>query len=83
MTLKMDLANLGDHQSSPWFKPELMSDKYSAFLKTIEEEKYGFFKATETDRLIQTCEEVHNKFQDRTTFVQVGIGALPLVLKCL
>lgn len=48
------------------------------FSNIIEGPDYGFFNVNKRSELLASCEEVYSNYQDKTHFIQVGIGGSSL-----
>ena len=75
MSLKITFSGK-EQLSSNYFEPTYLKSKFELFKDKINDDSIGFFHISSNKSLIEECEAVYQKFQDRTTFVHVGIGGL-------
>ena len=77
--MPFDLTYFGkDTVSGDWFKEDFLQMKMKAFENIINDTSYGFFHVTKDESLLKSCEDVYQRFNNKKTFVQVGIGGSSL-----
>jgi glucose-6-phosphate isomerase len=77
MSIKFQYQTKADTNHNT-FSAEFLLGMLGKFKATIDDEKYGFFHLTSDHAQIEKVRTVYDKFKDRDTFVQVGIGGSAL-----
>lgn len=80
MTLEINFSHptLDKIKSSPLFETTFLKQKLASFKQTINDANYGFFNVTEREELQTTSLNIYEEYQNKKTFVQVGIGGSSL-----
>ena len=62
---------------------DFIKKRLDNFKQTVLDPDCGFFSISPLEKLMVDCQKIHRKFQDRTTFVHIGIGGSALGTRML